>query len=221
MDIKSFQSALLAAGYPLPRYGNDGSFGAESRTAMQKFQRDMGLPVTEHPNEVTVQALSARIAEIMGDVIMTPPFTGFDQPKATRPINEIIIHCTATPEGREVSVATIRKWHKDMGWSDIGYHWVVGLDGVPRPGRPEAKVGSHVANHNTGTLGVVYVGGVASDAKTPKDTRTTAQRRGLISIVRGLIARYPTIVKVTGHNQYSSKACPSFDVRLDPLGHIV
>ncbi|MGW9333632.1 N-acetylmuramoyl-L-alanine amidase [Bosea sp. NPDC055594] len=139
----------------------------------------------------------------------------------TRHIEEIIVHCTATPEGRPVSVNTIRGWHIGQGWRDIGYHWVVLLDGTIAPGRPESQVGSHVAGHNSGTLGVVYVGGVGADGKTPKDTRTPAQRAALLELCRALIQRYPAIRKVTGHNQYSSKACPSFDVRKDELGRLV
>ncbi|EJN04218.1 N-acetylmuramoyl-L-alanine amidase [Phyllobacterium sp. YR531] len=143
------------------------------------------------------------------------------QPKATRAINEIIIHCTATPEGSDVSVETIRGWHKAQGWKDIGYHYVVLLDGTVQPGRPEAQIGSHVAGHNTGTLGIVYVGGVAKDGKTAKDTRTPAQKAALIATVKALISKYPAIKKVTGHKQYAAKACPSFDVRKDALGSII
>ncbi len=138
-----------------------------------------------------------------------------------RAIDEIIVHCTATPEGREVSVETIRGWHKARGWNDIGYHWVVGLDGTVRPGRREAIAGAHVENRNARTIGVVYVGGVAANGKTPKDTRTPAQREALMDLCREIIGRYPSIRKVSGHNQYAAKACPSFDVRKDPLGALV
>lgn len=221
MDIKTFQQALISSGYPLPKYGADGSFGNESRQAMQAFQKDSGLAVTQHPNEETARALTQKMASDIGDLIVGGVFEDFKQPKAARPITEIILHCTATPEGRDVSVATIRGWHVNQnGWSDIGYHWVVGLDGVPRPGRPEATVGAHTQGHNTGTIGVVYVGGVAADGKTAKDTRTAAQRAGLMAIVRGLKKRYPTIKKISGHNQYANKACPSFDVRNDPVGRL-
>ena len=221
MDIKSFQQALISAGYELPKFGPDGHWGKESRDAMQEFQRDHHLPVTEKPNEATARALGSRIGNVAGDILSAGIFKDFDQPKAERPITEIIIHCTATPEGREVSVDTIRGWHKAQGWADIGYHWIVGLNGVPQKGRAEAIVGAHVQNHNTGTLGVSYVGGVAADGKSAKDTRTDAQRAGLIALVRGLIQRYPSIRKVTGHNQYANKACPSFDVRKDPLSKLV
>ncbi|MBZ9653564.1 N-acetylmuramoyl-L-alanine amidase [Phyllobacterium lublinensis] len=136
-----------------------------------------------------------------------------------RPINELIWHCTATPEGREVSVATIRQWHKDRGWSDIGYHKVVHLDGSVEDGRPESKVGAHCENHNTGTIGYVYVGGCDKNMK-PKDTRTDAQKKTMLAITRAAIAKYG-IKKVTGHNQYAAKACPSFDVRKDELGKLI
>ncbi|MCR6498404.1 N-acetylmuramoyl-L-alanine amidase [Shinella sp. CPCC 101442] len=143
------------------------------------------------------------------------------QPEATRKITEIIVHCTATPEGREVSVDTIRSWHLANGWKDIGYHYVVALDGTVRPGRAEAQIGSHVAGHNSGTIGIVYVGGVAADGKTPKDTRTAAQKSALLDLAKALIAKYPAIKEVAGHNQYAAKACPSFDVRKDALGSLV
>lgn len=122
---------------------------------------------------------------------------------------------------RDVSVETIRGWHKANRWADIGYHWVVLLDGMLARGRPEAKLGAHVVGRNERTLGIVYVGGVASDGKTAKDTRTASQRETLLEACRTLIAKYPTIRKVSGHNQYAAKACPSFDVPADPLGHLV
>lgn len=143
------------------------------------------------------------------------------QPFATRPIGEIIVHCTATPEGRDVSVETIRGWHKAQGWSDIGYHYVVHLDGSVDAGRPEARIGAHVMGHNSGTLGVVYVGGVAADWTTAKDTRTPAQTSALMALCRALTVKYPKIAKISGHNEYAAKACPSFDVRKDPLSQIV
>ncbi|MCQ0987558.1 phage tail tip lysozyme [Jiella marina] len=129
-----------------------------------------------------------------------------------RPINEIIVHCTATPAGREVSVDTIRSWHKQRGWRDIGYHWVVHLDGSVEEGRPVGQVGAHVAGHNTGTIGVVYVGGVDKDMRA-KDTRTAAQKDGLEKLLRDLMSHYPSVTKISGHNQYAAKACPCFDAR--------
>lgn len=142
------------------------------------------------------------------------------QPKAERFINEVIIHCTATPESREVSLDTIRRWHKARGFSDIGYHYVVHINGLIEAGRQESLIGAHVEGHNTGTIGISYVGGCDANMQ-PKDTRTEEQKKSLMGLVLALKKRYPTIMKVSGHNQYASKACPSFDVRKDPLGSAI
>lgn len=131
-----------------------------------------------------------------------------------RKISELIWHTTATPEGREVSVATITAWHKARGFKTIGYHKVVHLDGSVSEGRPESQVGAHVAGRNTGTLGYVYVGGVATNGKTPKDTRTRAQKETMLRLTREAIAKYG-LTKVSGHRQYAAKACPCFDAEAE------
>ncbi|MHC5656030.1 N-acetylmuramoyl-L-alanine amidase [Stappia sp. ICDLI1TA098] len=131
-----------------------------------------------------------------------------------RTIHTIVIHCSATPEGRAVSVDTIRKWHLDRGWRDIGYHFVIDLEGNVHKGRPIGLVGAHVAGHNTGAIGVCYVGGVTNDGRLdPKDTRTPAQREALASLVAELAETYPGIRSVRGHRDFPgvAKACPCFD----------
>ena len=131
-----------------------------------------------------------------------------------RIINEIVVHCTATPEGRVVSVAEIRRWHKERGWADIGYHFVVHLDGKIDVGRPVSQVGAHVAGRNANTIGVTYVGGVDKAGK-PKDTRTTSQKIALLQLLKRLISQYEDIKLVSGHRDYANKACPSFDARTE------
>ena len=127
-----------------------------------------------------------------------------------RKINEIIVHCTATPEGKDFKAADIDKWHKQKGWDGIGYHHVVDLDGTVEPGRPESKVGAHCYGHNQNSIGVVYIGGVASDGKTPKDTRTPQQKAALVKLLTELKHKYPGAT-IHGHRDFAAKACPSFD----------
>lgn len=125
-----------------------------------------------------------------------------------RAIDEIIIHCTATAEGRDVSVEEITRWHKEQGYAAIGYHYVVSLDGKVYPGRGEHRIGAHCLGHNASSIGVVYVGGTKSGK--PKDTRTPAQKKALLSLLRELREKYPK-ASIHGHNEYSNKACPCFD----------
>lgn len=134
-----------------------------------------------------------------------------------RNINKIIVHCSATPEGRDVKVETIKKWHvEDNGWSDIGYHWVIELDGSIRKGRHEAQAGAHAKGHNSGSVGVCYIGGCDSDMN-PKDTRTDKQKESLHCLLIDLLGRYPD-AEIIGHRDVSSKACPSFDAKAEYSG---
>jgi len=150
-----------------------------------------------------------------------PPNIGaFKLLDTARPISEIIVHCTATPEGKHFTVDDVRAWHKARGFTDIGYHYLIYPDGRVMLGRPVGQVGSHVAGHNTGTIGVSYFGGVAADGKIAKDTRTPEQRSSLLWLVQQLKTKHSGIRKVTGHNQYAAKACPSFRVEADPLGQL-
>lgn len=217
--VQDLQRRLIALGYDLGPSEADGVSGPKTKRAVELFQIAEGLIVDGIAGPKTVARLLEK--EPKDSAVDGAAAVVAKQPKASRAITEIIVHCTATPEGRDVSVDTIRSWHLANGWNDIGYHYVVKLDGSIEAGRPEAQVGSHVANHNSGTLGIVYVGGVAADGKTAKDTRTPDQKAALLDLAGALIAKYPTVRKVTGHNQYAPKACPSFDVRKDDLGRLV
>ena len=131
-----------------------------------------------------------------------------------RKIDKIIIHCSATPEGRDYTVADIDRWHKQRGWQDIGYHYVVYRDGSVHPGRPVEQIGAHTSGHNSNSVGVCYIGGCAADGKTPKDTRTPAQRAALRDLVELLQAEHPGAT-IHGHREFAAKACPCFDVKTE------
>lgn len=129
-----------------------------------------------------------------------------------RHITEIIIHCTATPEGRDYTVDQIREWHRARGFADIGYHYVIHLDGSVDEGRPLTQIGAHCTGHNAQSIGIAYVGGLQTDGKTAKDTRTAKQKTALKNLLRNLRTQFPKAT-VHGHNEFAAKACPCFDVR--------
>lgn len=129
-----------------------------------------------------------------------------------RKITEIIIHCSATPEGRRVTTDQIDRWHKERGFKKIGYHYVIYLDGSIHEGRKEEEIGAHTVGHNANSIGICYVGGCAKDGRTPKDTRTDAQKNALCGLLSQLVKKYPN-ASIHGHREFANKACPCFDVQ--------
>ena len=129
-----------------------------------------------------------------------------------RELNRIMLHCSATKEGKDYSVETIRDWHvKGRGWSDIGYHWVIRLDGSIEVGRPLERSGAHTKGHNKDSVGVCYIGGCDADGK-PKDTMNPEQEKAWRMIVLSLRTLYGDLT-IHGHNEFAKKACPSFIVK--------
>ncbi len=127
-----------------------------------------------------------------------------------RKITEIIVHCSATPERKDFTVTDITRWHRQRGFRTIGYHYVVYRDGSVHTGRQEGEIGAHCTGHNACSIGICYIGGLAADGKTAKDTRTPEQRKALLMLLRRLRAKYPN-AKIHGHRDFAAKACPSFD----------
>ena len=168
----------------------DGIFGPLTEEAVKDFQRSNGLEVDGIAGAGTLSKLNLLVNK--------------------RTIKELIVHCSATPEGKDYSVDTIRQWHLQRGFSDIGYHYVIYRDGSIHIGRDESIIGAHCTGHNTNSIGVCYIGGCASDGRTPKDTRTTEQKQSLIKLLKELKTKYPK-ASIHGHRDFSSKACPSFD----------
>lgn len=122
-----------------------------------------------------------------------------------REITEIIVHCSDTPAGRHTTVEEIREWHLQRGWSDIGYNYVIYLDGTVHEGRDVEKIPAHAKGHNKNSIGVCYIGG-----KDNVDTRTEEQREALVDLLVYLKTKYPK-VRIIGHRDVSEKYCPSFD----------
>ena len=135
-----------------------------------------------------------------------------------RRITGIIVHCTATrPEwwatrSLAQKIAEVRLWHtRDRRWRDIGYHYLIDRDGKVGTGRPVEQTGAHVQGHNTGTIGIALFGGHGSAATDQfADNFTPQQDAALRGLIADLHKRFGP-APVTGHNQYSSKACPGFN----------
>ena len=168
----------------------DGIFSPITEEAVKDFQRTNGLEVDGIVGANTLSKLNLSVNK--------------------RNIKELIVHCSATPEGKDFTVSQIKQWHLQRGFSDIGYHYVIYRDGSVHIGRDESVIGAHCTGHNTNSIGVCYIGGVATDGKTPKDTRTAGQKQSLVKLLKELKVKYPQ-ASIHGHRNFANKACPSFD----------
>lgn len=138
--------------------------------------------------------------------------------KSLKKVDYLVVHCSATAEGRPFRANDLRRWHvRGNGWEDIGYHFVIGLDGRIERGRPTYFQGAHCKGLNSCSLGICYVGGLAADGKTPKDTRTPEQRAALFNLLRELKQDYPN-ARIVGHRDFAPKDCPSFDATTEYAG---
>ena len=122
-----------------------------------------------------------------------------------RNIKWIVVHCSATPNGKEFHASDIDRWHKDKGWTMIGYHYVICVDGSLEPGRAEDKIGAHVEGHNKESMGICLIG---------TDGFSAAQYDTLAGLLVEMRERFPD-ASILGHRDFPEvhKICPGFDVR--------
>jgi N-acetylmuramoyl-L-alanine amidase len=123
-------------------------------------------------------------------------------------------HYTATYEDQDIGAAEIDRMHRARGWSGIGYHRVVRLDGRIEEGRPLTRMGSHVLGQNARNLGLVYIGGLrrVTGPDIGADTRTDRQKEAMAKLTRDMLARFPTIKRIVGHMDLAATQCPGFNV---------
>lgn len=212
-EVKLLQKAL--------HLYEDGIFGRITEDAVKAFQRANGLKVDGIVGNQTWSKLDFKEEKNASSLVLK---------KSRRRIDEIIVHCSATPEGRNNTVDDLRAWHKAQGWSDIGYHYVVYIDGSIHVGRDVDIVGAHCSKggHNTYSIGVCYIGGedgmlnakgqiVAKLDKNgraiDKDTRTWEQKESLIYLLKELRKMYPKAVIVGHHDYDKGKSCPVFNAK--------
>lgn len=173
----------------------DGIFGNQTEDAVKEFQKEKGLK----PDGIVGPATMSKLVPLMTK-------------RSKRVIKEIIVHCSATAEGRDFTVEDIRRWHKQQGWSDIGYHYVIGRHGEKWTGRDVDVSGAHCEGHNRNSIGVCYIGGLDAAGKKAKDTRTLQQKAVMLSLLTELKRLYPQ-AKIYGHRDFARKDCPSFDAK--------
>lgn len=123
----------------------------------------------------------------------------------------IFVHCSATKPHQSIGVREIRQWHKEQGWLDVGYHFIIKRDGTVEAGRDEMAVGSHAKGYNATSIGVCLVGGI-DDRGKPEANFTPAQMQSLRSLLVTLMAKYEG-PSLRAHHDVAPKACPSFDLR--------
>lgn len=195
--ISLIQTGLRDLGY-LPE-APDGVFGAKTQSAAMAWLEKAGAPA-----EPTVAPQSS------GRMF---------QGKARYPIEEIVVHCSATSPnwmGNATfadQVAEVRRWHmEDRGWKDIGYHWLISRDGQLMPGRAETTIGAGVEGHNQGVIHICLIGGGGS-AETDAFSRnfTPSQEVTLRQQLQAIGMR-TRIRRISGHNEWAAKACPGFNV---------
>ena len=208
--IGSPKSAVVAQIQKALHLYPDGIYGRMTAAAVMEFQRAHGLTADGIVGPKTLlKLIPARLK------------------KSKRTITDIVIHCTATRAWQDYGADDIRRMHKAQGWADIGYHYVVRLNGTIEAGRDVDVIGAHVSGYNAHSIGVVYVGGLDNQGK-PRDTRTENQKHALRQLLLDLRELYPT-AKISGHRDFSPdkngngtiepfewiKQCPCFDAKTE------
>ena len=129
--------------------------------------------------------------------------------------DSIIIHCAATKASMDIGYKEIREWHVDQnGWDDVGYHFIIKRNGQYEKGRPEGYSGAHAPSHNSRSIGICLVGGMADDGG-PENNFTLEQFLTLKDLVNMIMDKYSDITEVLGHCdvQENKPNCPGFNVK--------
>ena len=213
----------------------DGIWGKLTTEAVKNWQREHGIGADGIVGPKTLAAMGLAALTQQGPKLNTSVVShGLTLKRSKRRIDFIAIHCTATPEGQDLTVEKIRSQHRAQGWSDIGYHYIIYRDGTVHEGRNVDISGAHVSGYNANSIGVVYVGGLENRPGTPykllkaKDTRTEAQKAAMLNLLIDLRRLYPRAV-IQGHRDFSPdkngdgvipldewvKDCPCFDAKTE------
>lgn len=187
-EVKKLQRALNLI--------SDGIFGEKTEQAVKNFQSKNGLVADGIAGEKTLAKLYGTIPSVSNK----------------RKITRIILHCTAG--WADQSTDSIKAYWRSIGWKNVGYHYIINADGSVEQLADESVVTNGVAGYNSNAIHICYKGGIEkkNGKLVAKDTRTPAQKATQERLVREMKAKYPTAT-IHGHNEFSSKACPSFNVQ--------
>lgn len=191
------------------KIGSRGEMVGQIQKALHLVQDNIFGPITDEAVKDFQKSKGLKVDGIVGPATLALLIPCRFK-KSKRTITEIIVHCSATPEGRDYTVDDIRSWHKDRGFTDVGYHYIIYRNGHIVNGRDVDLIGAHCTNHNSHSIGVCYVGGMDKQNNNPKDTRTNEQKASLMSLLMDLRKLYPN-AKIRSHRDFANKACPSFD----------
>lgn len=191
------------------KIGSRGEMVGQIQKALHLVQDNIFGPITDEAVKAFQKSKGLKVDGIVGPATLARLIPCRFK-KSKRTITEIIVHCSATPEGKDFTVDDIRKWHRQRGFTDVGYHYIVYRNGHVIDGRDVDLVGAHCTNHNAHSIGVCYIGGMDAANRNPKDTRTLAQKAALLSLLVDLKKIYYG-AKIYGHRDFANKACPSFD----------
>ncbi len=137
--------------------------------------------------------------------------------KPQRRVDRVFLHCSASDNASHDNVATIRRWHKARGFSDVGYHFFIHKNGKISKGRPIDKIPAAQHGNNTGTIAICLHG-------LKKGKFTQAQFKAIQSLSQEINRAYFSNISFHGHKEVSAKACPVFDykkvLKLDKYGSL-
>ena len=122
----------------------------------------------------------------------------------------IIVHCTATRCDRPFSVESLIATG-NARFGQPSYHYYIRMDGDVIPTLPENIRGAHARHYNRCSIGVCYEGGINAKGKAD-DTRTEAQKKAMLELLKDLREEYPE-ARIIGHRElpHVAKDCPCFD----------
>lgn len=109
------------------------------------------------------------------------------------------------------NAADVDRWHKQNGWSGIGYHYFVRKNGDIYRGRPEWSIGAHVQGMNSQSIGICAEGNYDIETNMPD-----AQYNAILDLISDIKTRYPN-AKVVGHREIGSSDCPGKYYPLDDI----